>query len=77
MPNHAARRDDDAAAGEPDMLTSPRPPHCSAPQSPRCATGATSATARSFRLGRRFLYRRGDLRAWTGVHDHHDGPDAA
>lgn len=46
MPDHTARRDL-AAAGEPDELASPRPPHCSTSRLPRRATGATSATGRA------------------------------
>jgi len=46
-----------------------------APPWPPCATGATWAPApRSFRLGRRVLYRSDDLRAWV---DAQHGQDRA
>jgi hypothetical protein len=83
MPHHTARRDH-AAAGEADVLTSPRPPHCNASQSPTLRYWRywrywrdVGSGSRSFRLGGRVLYRRGDLHVWSEVHGHHDGPDAA
>ena len=46
---------------------------CFAPRSPPCATGGTWARApRSFRLGRRVVYRLADVRAWIEAQDHRD-----
>jgi hypothetical protein len=67
---------DHAAVGEP-TCSHRRGRRPAPPPSPRCGLAPLGTGSRSFRLGRRLLYRCGELQAWSNVYDHHDGPDAA